>query len=185
MPTDIDIASNALLLIGDSSISSFTDPGAGAEVAGNLYSETYRMLLSEHPWSFALKEQELSLLTAVPDTRTNYSHAYQLPSDLIRLWAIYPNSDYAIVNDLLYSNNSAGLLSRYVHQVSEVQLPPHFTKAMEYKLASEFAMVVTEDTGKAQYYEQKYISQIASAMAIDAQQYPQVAIIDSPFTDVR
>ena len=34
MPSSIDIASNALLLIGDNPISSFDDPGAGAHDVG-------------------------------------------------------------------------------------------------------------------------------------------------------
>ena len=62
MPSSIDIASNALLLIGDNPISSFDDPGAGAKVAANLYPETKKRMLSEHPWSFALKQQRLNTL---------------------------------------------------------------------------------------------------------------------------
>jgi len=37
MASDIDIASNALVLIGDNPINSFTEPGAGATAAANLY----------------------------------------------------------------------------------------------------------------------------------------------------
>lgn len=185
MPTDISIASNALLLIGDEPISSFTEPGAGATAAANLYPETYRMVLSEHPWTFATKDQKLSKLSQVPDDLTNFSVAYQLPPDLIRLWAIFPHSNYAIVNDILLSNDSTGLLARYVFEVDETQLPPHFTKALEYKLAADFSISVTEDEGKHQLYESKYRTLIAMARSIDSQQKPPVPIIDSPFVDAR
>lgn len=184
MPTDIEMSSNALLLIGDSPISSFTEAGAGAQAAANLYPETYRMVLSEHPWSFAMKEQKLNRLSQEPDDLTNFQFAYQMPPDLIRLWAIFPHSNYTIVNDLLYSNENE-LLARYVFQVAETQLPPHVTKSIEYKLAADFSISVTEDEGKHQLFEAKYTKLIAMARSIDSQQKPQVPIIDSPFIDAR
>jgi len=184
MPTDIDMASNALLLIGDNPISSFTEPGAGAEVAAAIYPETYKKVLSEHPWSFALKEQQLSRLTSEPDDKTGYQYAYQAPTDMIRLWAIMPWSNYVIIGDLIYSNEN-DLLARYVYNVSETALPPHVVIAVQYKLASDFAISITESNSKSELYEAKYRNALAHARTIDSQGRPQESIIDSPFVDVR
>ena len=184
MPTGIDIASNALILIGDEPISSFSDGGAGAEAAGNLYPSTYEQVLSEHPWSFALKEQQLSRLSQTPDEKTFYKYAFQLPADMIRLWKIMPHSNYDLVGLLLYSNEPE-LLARYLYKPEETTLPAHFVKALEYKLASEFAMLVTESQNKATYYEQKYRQMIGIARTVDSQGRPQQSIVDSPFVDVR
>lgn len=184
MASNIDIASNALILIGDNPINSFTEPGAGATAAANLYPNTYEFVLSEHPWTFATKEQKLNQLSQAPDPLTNYRYAYQIPTDMIRLWAVFPFSQYAIVDNLLYSNQSE-LLARYGYMPAESQLPPQFTKALEYKLASEFAISVTEDRVKAEYYEAKYRAAIAHARSVDSQGKPQVSIVDSPFVDVR
>ena len=184
MASDIDIASNALILIGDNPISSFTEPGAGATAAANLYPDTYKQLLSEHPWTFALKEQKLNQLSQAPDPLTNWKYAYQNPTDLIRYWAVMPHSNYAMVGSLTYSNQTE-LLARYVYAVAESQLPPHFQKALEYKLAADFALLVTEDVNKSQVFEQKYRVAIGQARSIDSQSHPQQPIIDQPFTDVR
>jgi hypothetical protein len=184
MPTDIDIASNALLLIGDEPISSFTEPGAGPEVAAAIYPEDYKQVLSEHPWSFALKEQVLSQLSQTPDDKTGFSFAYQLPTDLIRLWAIFDWSEYVIIGDLLYSNENS-LLARYVYKVPETSLPPHFVVALQYKLAADFAISITESNSKSEMYEKKYRMALAQARAVDSQGRPQESIIDSPFVDVR
>ncbi len=184
MASDIDIASNALLLIGDNPISSFTEPGAGATAAANLYPDTYAKLLSMHPWTFALKEQELSKLSQSPDELTNFKNAFQVPTDHIRTWVIFPISDYAVVGDLIYSNQEE-LLMRYVFKVDESALPPHFTKALEFSLAADFAQLVTESTTKSEFWERKFRDQVASAMGIDSQGHPQQPIVDSPFTDAR
>lgn len=184
MPTSIDIASNALILIGDEPISSFSDPGAGAQAAANLYPETFRQVMSEHPWSFAFKEQMLSRLSQQPGSLTNYKYAFQVPPDLIRLWAVFPQSEYVIVGKYLYSNQNE-LLARYIYEVDETDLPPHVVKTLEYRLASDFAMLVTESQTKAEFFEAKYRDMLQSAKAIDAQGRPQESIIDSPFVDVR
>jgi len=44
--TDIDIASNALLLIGENPIASFTEETVSALIAANLYHPTFESLLS-------------------------------------------------------------------------------------------------------------------------------------------
>lgn len=184
MASAIDMSSNALLLIGDEPIAAFTEPGAGAQAAANLYPETKKMILSYHPWSFALKEQALSRLTQSPDDRTGYKYAYQIPTDLIRLWAIMPFSNYKIVGQFIYSNEP-DLLARYVYDVAESLIPAHLVKAIEYQLASEFAISVTEDENKAKLYEQKARDQLAKASNVDSQGQPQEAIQSSPFIEAR
>lgn len=171
-------------MIGDNPISSFTEPGAGATAAANLYPDTYARLLSMHPWTFALKEQELSKLSQSPDPLTNFTNAFQIPSDHIRTWAVLPHSNFIVVGDLIYSNQEE-LLMRYVFKVAESELPPYFTKTLEYSLATDFAQLVTESTTKSQFFEAKFVNQLASAMAIDSQGHPQQPVIDSPFTDIR
>ncbi len=184
MASAIDISSNALLLIGDEPINSFTEPGAGAQTAANLYQQTKEMVLTYHPWTFALKEQALSRLSQSPDSKTNYNYAYQLPTDLIRLWKVMPQSDYRIVGNLVYSNEPK-LLARYVYDVPESNIPAHLVKALEYQLAAEFAIAVTEDDGKAQFYQQKASLQLAKASSVDSQGQPQESITSSPFTEAR
>ena len=184
MPTLIDIASNALLLIGDNPISSFTEPGAGATVAANLYPETKKRLLSEHPWSFALKQQRLNKLSQEPDLLTNFRNAFQLPTDLIRIWNIQSHNNYILIGNLLFTNENE-LLATYVFDVDKVNLPPHFVKALEYMLASDFAISVTENKATAELYEIKGRNAANQAMAIDSQGRPQQPIIDSPLIDAR
>lgn len=184
MPSSIDIASNALLLVGDEPITAFDEPGAGAQAAKSLYPETKKRLLSEHPWSFAMKQQRLNRLSQTPDDLTNFQYAFQLPTDLIRIWNMQPHCDYILVGNLLYANQRE-ILATYIYNVDEVNLPPHFVKSLEYSLAADFAISVTEDENKAGLYARKAVNAGAQAMAIDSQGRPQVGIIDSPLIDVR
>lgn len=184
MASSIDICSNALQLIGDEPISSFDDPGAGARVAKAIYPDTKQKLLSEHPWSFAFKQQRLNRLSQVPDTKTGFKHAFQLPTDLIRIWNIQDHSDYILVGALLYSN-STSLLCTYIYDVEETALPPHFIKALEYTLASDFAIAITENQSMSGLYAQKAMMTSGQAKSIDSQGRPQIAIQDSPLIIAR
>lgn len=184
MASAVDLASNALLLIGDNPISSFDDPGAGAQVAGALYPDTKRRLLSEHPWSFALKQQRLNKLSQTPDILTNYNNAFQVPADSIRFWSLKRWGDYDIIGDLVFTNQTE-ILATYVFDVNEVELPPHFVKALEYTLASDFAIAIMENEKLATLFTEKALLFSSKAMAIDSQNRPQEAIIDSPLIGVR
>ena len=131
-----------------------------------------------------MKEQYLSRLSQSPDPETLYQYAFQIPVDTIRIWKVMSYSRYTIVGGYLYSNERS-LLCRYIYNVSEAYLPPHLVKAIEYKLAAELAVPVTEDMAKAQFYEQKYMLQVAQAQTIDSQNAPMQSIIDRPLIDVR
>ena len=146
--------------------------------------ETKKRLLSEHPWSFALKSQRLNRLSQTPDILTGYQYAFQLPTDLIRIWSVQGHGNYILEGNLLLSNQTE-LLCTYIYNVDEVNLPPHVVKSLEYMLASEFAVPVTEDTAKAIYYEKKATDATNKAMGIDSQNRPQISIIDSPLIDAR
>ena len=67
----------------------------------------------------------------------------------------------------------------------ETNIPAHLVKAMEYQMAAEFAIAVTEDENKASMYQQKANSQMAKASNIDSQGQPQQPIRSSPFVEAR
>lgn len=184
MASDVSICSNALLLIGEEPIVTLTDTSNGALVANSIFEETYRAVLSEHPWTFALKELDLSQLSQTPDDSTGWSYMYQMPADCIRVWAIFPLTNYAIVGDKVFTNASE-MRMRYVRREDIGNIPSALVKTLEYKMAAEMAVPITEDLNKAAFYEEKYLMQLSRAKNIDSQGYPQIAIQDSPLISVR
>ena len=182
MATDIDLCSNALLLIGDDVITSFTDAGAGAKVASNLYESSYENILSLHRWRFAVGKIQLSQLVSTPVNQFKY--AYQLPADLLTMIRTYPDSDYEIYEDKLYSNHSSVEID-YVFTPDESKLPAYFIKLMEFYLASQFAIPVTDNTSKAEQYNAMFEEQLKRARFLDSQGRPGDPVTSSPLVDVR
>ena len=182
MSSDIDMASNALQMIGATSISSFDDPGAGAAVAKALFEPLLTAMLTRDYWRFAIKKQKLNLLSQTP--LNEFKYAYQLPTDNLKVERVYQVTNYKIFRDLLYTD-ILDIDIDYVYRMDSSLIPSYFELAFTYKLASEFALSVTDSVTKNQLYEQKFRTAMAEAYSADAQQYPQTPIQDSPFTDVR
>jgi hypothetical protein len=182
MASDIDISSNALQMIGATSISSFDDPGAGAQVASAIYEPILEAILTSNYWRFSIKKQSLNQLSQVP--LNEFQYAYQIPTDSLKIERVCPRSSYKVFQDKIYSDQTSLELD-YVFRPDTTAFPSYFTLMFTYKLASEFALAVTDNENKNQIYEAKYLAALADAYAADAQQYPQTPILDQPFTDVR
>jgi hypothetical protein len=178
----IKINSNALLLLGHSPISSFSDPGSGAQVASNLYESTLTAMLEDHRWRFATKKVQLAQLAQAPDNEFTYQ--YQLPTDLIKFIKIYEGGDYEIYGDKVYTNRNTCNID-YVFRIDETFFRPSFTKALEYHLAAQYAVPVTGNASRGGHYNDMYEKQLRRAKHTDSSERPNTGIIDSPFTDVR
>jgi hypothetical protein len=186
MSTDIEITSNALLLIGDNPITAWNDNSAGETVSEDFYTRTKNEVLCHYPWSFAMKSAQLVANVAVPDPEENYTKTFDVPNDLLRLWYVKPEkTNFKRVGQLYYTN-ATELLGGYVHSgVLEANFPDYFTVALEYKLASKFAKSITEDTPTAKDMFDLYLHHVARASSIDAQSQPQEPIHSRPFIDER
>ena len=175
--SSIEIASNALLLIGDNAISAFTE-STGGIIAERLYDDLLDDLLTSHHWRFATKKQLLNQLVTAPIN--GFAHAFQIPTDCLKIITINYSVPYEINGDQIHCNITP-IEADYIFRPSEPSFPAWFVKALEYRLASELAMPVTEATTRAEFYAAQYRSQVDKAMGLDSQQRPNVAIRNNPF----
>ena len=182
MASSIDIASNALVRIGVAPISSFTEGGAAGQAAANLYEPTVRAMLTEHRWRFAAAKRQLAQLVATP--LNDYQYAYQLPSDMLVLYRAYNVQNYDIYEDKLFTNASSVEID-YLFRAGEALFPAYFQLAVEYQLASEFALIVTSNRALAETYEMKARDQMKKARFADSQGRPPQSIYTTDYLDVR
>jgi len=164
--TDIDICSNALVMLGDNAISSFADGTTGATVAGQLYQSTVDRALGRRLWHFTKVQAQLSRLVLAPSAR--WSAAYQLPVDCDRIQAIlvggYPIAFDRYGEGQIYcdAGESDTVYAEYLCIPDEATWPPYFRVYVEALLATAFAIPVTgrdelktafEKTAELLYYD--------------------------------
>ena len=178
----IDISNSALLKVGASRINSFDDNKAEAVVVQEFYERSYRWLLSQYYWGFAMMTVALARTTTAP--QYEYEYAYKLPSDFVRVQRTYPNSNYKIVGNELHTNESK-IGIKYTFRAREEDLPIYFEQAMMYYLAEQITIPLTENQTKADSNYAKAIDHLGRAKSLDAQQHPQDGFDDFPLDNSR
>ena len=189
--TKVDICARALVMIGASPISSFSDGSTEALVASNVYEDVVEASLSRHRWKFATNQKQLSLLSTAPEAK--YEYAYQLPANpgVLHIVSLSVN-DYIIpytrYKDMIYVNtygSNHSLILDYIYRVEEEYFPAHFRLALEYELASLFAGSVSRDAGMIREFKSMADRQFLISKNIDASEVTNKKLDTSRYINLR
>lgn len=169
----LDVASNALFLMGADSISSFTESTPQAKVANALYEDIVQSSFASYRWRFATRQATLTRLDTEPTAR--WDAAYHIPSSVITVIGVTINDlpiKYDVYQNKIHCNASSSdtVVMDYVDRASESDWPSYFTTAVEFSLASTFAITLARDASLAQLMEGKAQVLFAKARNIDSQQ---------------
>lgn len=149
MASKFDICSRALISLGEDVISSFTG-SSRARICGNVYPQYIRYLMVMHYWKFNRKKAQLARLTTLP--LNEWQYAYQLPSDLLMLRAVYedgttgayPITDYEIFENQLYTDQEKVYID-YQYEVASENFPIFFEEFVVAALAAKISRSITDD----------------------------------------
>lgn len=177
----ISISSDALVLLGGEPIASFNEDSTGSLIASQFYETTYNSLLTETLWHFATRTADLARHEERPDNAWQYKFA--LPDDY--LYVVQADTEYYEIyeRDLYAQSNKVKI--EYIYPVLEENLPPPFVKALAYLLASQFAIPLTGNATRAEYYAQLAEMQIMRARRADSSQRPASQMGNDRLISVR
>lgn len=199
--TDVSICSDALILLGASPISSFTEGTDAAQACDRLYPDLRDSLLSTYQWSWTLKKTQLSRLSTNPTNEWKY--AYQLPGDMLSgVLAVFETSGagqrpirygWELYGDQIYTNMETVYID-YQGSVDETKMPVYFVRLLRMAMAAELAIVITDQAAKADYYrglaygnpgENGRGGEMRKAMNIDARGQATQIVEDYSLIEVR
>lgn len=183
----IGLAARALLKIGATPVTSFAEGTAEAEVAAALYPPTRDALLSAHAWSFATAQAGLRALAEPP--LADFGTAFALPNDFLRALSAGTGRrgrgiPYRIQGDRLLAD-APGVVLTYVARPAEEAFPPFFDHALIARLAAEFCIPLTENTGRAEALWRLADAEFRRARLVDAQQDAQPGFEDFTLVEAR
>lgn len=157
--TDISICSDALILLGSTTISSFSEGTDLASACSRLYPDLRDTLISRYPWSWSLKKVQLARLATAP--LNEWKYAYQLPGSILTgVIALFSsgsasanslNYGWELYDDQVYTNLETVYID-YQTTIAESDLPVYFVRMLRTALAGELAIPVTDQTQKADYF---------------------------------
>lgn len=184
MASKIDMINSGLVLIGDKPLNALTETRRAAVVANQIYDSIFEGELNKHRWGFARTIFQLNQLAGEPPLN-EFRFKYQLPADLLVAIRVIPNEyHYMRFGYEIYSNQPQLQLD-YIRKVSESELPSYFVRLMEYALARDMSVAIRDEIDRFQAMDIRYKEEARNARFQDSQEFPQTAIVDAPFNNVR
>ena len=160
--TKLSICSDALIMLGASPLSSFSEGTDAAQICDRLYDDLKDSIVASYTWSWSFKKVQLSRLTSTPVTEWKYE--YGLPGDTLAGVRAVFNSNSPGVRPISYGweiidnklqTSEENVWVDYQFSPLEATLPTYFVQLLKYAMAAEIAETVTDQITKAQYFEQK------------------------------
>lgn len=173
MTDQLSVVNEALVRLGVPPIASLSGPEAQSLALSTLYQTTIEELISDFPWSFAVREATLSELSIDPlDLRVGgYQYVYQLPNDLLRVVGLRSYDRYRLSGDQLFANDREARLV-YIAEAPEQTWPPYFRQAAVMSLAAAAAISITDSSNRADLFYREAQRMRARARSLDSQQAP-------------
>ena len=200
--TKLSICSDALIMLGASPLSSFSEGTDSAQVCDRLYDDIYETVLAMYPWNFSYRKEQLARTTSTPVTEWKYE--YQLPSSSIGsgVRALFTttstgarpvNEGWEILEDKLLTNLETVYVD-FQFRPSEAVLPTYFIQLLKYWMAWHIAEPVTDQITKGDYYKTLAVGApsennrggaFRQAAIINGQNQPNQVIEDFDLISVR
>ena len=203
----IDIANQALSLLGADRIQSFEDGDVNADVMATFYEQTKHSLLRSYPWNCAervvrLQELDEEMLTS------EYQHVYQLPLDnlrLLKIWSTggpagfgvstynigygrYPSDDsdykFAVRGKTVYTNSKPAI-AVYVADLNEGDMDSQMVQTLVYQLAVQACYGITQSNAREKMLSERAAGMLGEARTTDALEGTTKSLSASRFTQVR
>lgn len=187
--TKTDIVSRALTILGKGPISTIQSSGDIAKAIEEGFNFIYPKVIAENTWRFPVKIAQLSaILSPNIPPELGWNHAYQLPTDMLALYRLWPQTlDFQIYQDELLANigGAQALYAEYRFLPVVTRLPEYFANYLAYELAADYAMPVTNNEKYIQVIKAQAEREKVLALSTDAQQHPNQGIRDIPYIEVR
>lgn len=184
MASKVEIANRALISIGASTIMAFSDRVREARAVAAIWDTARLAVLREHIWKFARKRVTLAPLVAAPVYE--YSAAFQLPSDWVRMVSIYGNPEYRVNGTTLLCNESE-LDIEYIYDTGDNTgiWDDLATTALSAKLAEDICMKITQDADLTAEKKKDYIKALRRAKSMDAKDQPYLELASEDWLAAR
>lgn len=178
-----DICNQALIRLNGNLIAGFNDGTKESIVCSAAWDFCRRALLRSHIWNFAEKQVRLGA-AIVPSPTFEWSYAFQLPADCLRVVKLYQESSPWVVTGRTILTNDASVSLYYISDITDpTQFDPSFADALAAKLAIAISGSINADITLMPQLKAEFDNAWKIAKQYDAQEDAPMEWIASNFTD--
>ena len=191
MASVVDICNSALNLLGASTISALTDDSKNARLCNQRYEPVRNRVFRAHAWNCLHKRVQLAQNSTAPVVE--YSNAYALPSDCLRVLKIHNGTTDSIASSIDYKLEGRNIVTDegtiYLIYIALDTDPNNYDtylqESISHQLAADIAYAVTNNATLANNYMTRADERLREARFIDATENALGTIESNEFTDAR
>jgi len=191
MASVVDICNSALNLLGASTISALTDDSKNARLCNQRYEPVRNRVFRSHAWNCLHKRVQLAQNSTAPVVE--YSNAYALPSDCLRVLKIHNGTTDSIASSMDYKLEGRNIVTDegtvYLIYIALITDPNEYDtylqESISHQLAADIAYAVTNNATLANNYMTRADERLREARFIDATENALGTIESNEFTDAR
>ena len=191
MASAVDIANSALNLLGASTISAFTDDSKNARLVNQRYENVRNRVFRSHAWNCLHKRVQLAQNSTAPVIE--YTYAYALPSDCLRVLKVHNGTTDSIQSAIDYKLEGRNIVTDegtvYLIYVALDTDPNNYDsylqESISHQLAADLCYAITNNATLANNYMARADERLREARFIDATENSLGTIESNEFTDAR
>ena len=191
MASAVDIANSALNLLGASTISAFTDDSKNARLINQRYEPVRNRVFRSHAWNCLHKRVQLAQNSTAPVVE--YSHAYALPSDCLRVLKIHngttdsiaSNIDYKLEGRNIVTDEGTVFIIYIALDTDPNNYDTYLRESISHQLAADICYAITNNATLANQYMTRADERLREARFIDATENSLGIVEANEFTDAR
>lgn len=169
MPTTlVDIANSALVKIGQPTIATIDDATVGAQTCKARIDFCKRSVLRMHPWNCATARVLLDTPGTPPETE--FTYAFTLPTDFIRVLEVGPNEDFYRIEGKTILTDSSELELKYIKDAAIADLDELCLESIAAYLAWDISYKITQSSETKQEAWRAFRTILPLAKSVDAQE---------------
>jgi hypothetical protein len=191
MASVVNMCNSALNLLGASTISALTDDTKNARLCNQRYEPVRNRVFRSHAWNCLHKRVQLAQNSTAPVVE--YTYAYALPSDCLRVLKIHNGTTDSIATALDYKLESRNIVSDegtiYLIYIALDTDPNNYDsylrESISHQLAADLCYAITNNATLAKNYMARADERLREARFIDATENSLGTIEANEFTDAR
>lgn len=183
--TDIEIMSNAAVLLGKRAFTTIADADEFAVSSQKFFDMLVETELASNHWNFCKKQVQLSRVAGFDPDFAEFNSSYDLPADFLSLVRLFPMINYQIFERNIYTAGQGALKIEYNYNVPVTRWSAPFKQYMVYSLAVDVGFATTENPKIIAEIKANRNRIYTTAMYVDSQNSPNKPIQMNPFVDVR
>jgi len=191
MASVVDICNSALNLLGASTISALTDDSKNARLCNQRYEPVRNRVFRSHAWNCLHKRVQLAQNSTAPVIE--YTYAYALPSDCLRVLKVHNGTTDSIASSIDYKLEGKNIVTDegtiYLIYIALDTDPNNYDtylqESISHQLAADLAYAITNNATLAEKYMTRADERLREARFVDATENSLGTVESSEFTDAR